>query len=311
MINKRIKLTAVCILVLLTFILCGCNAEVIHNADSITWNRNNLFDISTVPEYSGAPYVELNGNVPYFKKEEFNTDKSFEEYSQLDYLSRCGSACGNISLDIMPQDKRESIGSVKPSGWHTVRYDDIVEGKYLYNRCHLIAYMLAGENANEKNLITGTRYLNTEGMLPFEKAVEKYIEKTGNHVLYRVTPVFKSDNLVASGVVMEALSVEDDGAGVQFNIYAYNVQPGIIIDYGTGESRRDIDKERLTLDNESKIKSSQDYVGAYVINTNTHKFHYPTCGSVADINEKNMRILQNSRDEIMQMGFSPCKRCNP
>lgn len=192
------------------------------------------FASETIPEYSGNPYVELNGNLPYFTDEELSTT-AFELYSELDSLGRCGAGYANICKEIMPTEERGSIGMVKPTGWHTVKYDCITD-RYLYNRCHLIGYQLAGENANEKNLITGTRYLNVDGMLPFENEVADYVNDTDNHVLYRVTPVFSGDNLLASGVIIEAKSVEDNGVGVQFNVYCYNVQPGISIDYTTGES---------------------------------------------------------------------------
>lgn len=187
-----------------------------------------------IPEYFGEPYVVLQDNWPDFDAGDLTTE-AFETYSELDELGRCGAACANICLDIMPAEPRGEIGQVKPSGWHTVKYD-CVDGKYLYNRCHLIGYQLAGENANRQNLITGTRYLNVMGMLPFENMVDDYVEETENHVLYRVTPVFEGDNLLASGVQMEAFSVEDDGEGVCFNVYVYNVQPGVGIDYATGES---------------------------------------------------------------------------
>lgn len=187
-----------------------------------------------VPDYSGQPYVVLEGNWPGFDAGEL-TLEPFERYSELDYLGRCGPAYANVCLEIMPTEPRGDIGQVRPSGWQTVKYDS-VDGKYLYNRCHLIGYQLAGENANPQNLITGTRYMNVEGMLPFENMVDDYVENTGNHVLYRVTPVFEGSNLVASGVQMEAFSVEDEGEGVCFNVYVYNVQPGIGIDYATGES---------------------------------------------------------------------------
>lgn len=192
------------------------------------------FASETIPEYSGNPYVELNGNLPYFTDEELSTT-AFELYSELDSLGRCGAGYANICKEIMPTEERGSIGMVKPTGWHTVKYDCITD-RYLYNRCHLIGYQLAGENANEKNLITGTRYLNVDGMLPFENEVADYVNDTDNHVLYRVTPVFSGDNLLASGVIIEAKSVEDNGAGVQFNVYCYNVQPGISIDYIEGQS---------------------------------------------------------------------------
>lgn len=193
--------------------------------------------IEEIPEFSGTAYVAVNGNEPFFLPEEI-TDKSYEYYSELDELGRCGVTMACIGVDIMPTEDRGEIGSVKPSGWQSVKYD-IVEGKYLYNRCHLIGFQLAGENANKRNLITGTRYLNIEGMLPFENLVADYVKETGNHVMYRVMPLFEGDNLVAHGVLMEGWSVEDQGEGVCFCVYAYNSQPGILIDYATGESREE------------------------------------------------------------------------
>ena len=189
-----------------------------------------------VPAYSGTSYIEIHDNKPFFT-EEVMTTNSFEKYAPLDLLGRCGTAFANIGKDIMPTEERGPIGMVKPSGWHTVKYPEIIEDLYLYNRCHLIGYQLSGENANEKNLITGTRYMNVEGMLPFENQVAQYVKDTGNHVLYRVTPRFTGNNLVADGVLMEAYSVEDSGEGLQFCVFVYNVQPGIEIDYATGKSK--------------------------------------------------------------------------
>ncbi len=201
-------------------------------------NQNDIFDLSTIPEYLEKPYVEINNNIPYFTEEDYTTDP-FEKYSKLDILGRNGVAVANICKEIMPKEgeEREEIGGIKPTGWVQKRYDDLIKDKYLYNRCHLIGWQLAGENANKNNLITGTRYLNTEGMLPFENKVAEYLnENENNHVLYRVTPIFEDNNLLASGVEMEAWSVEDSGKGVHFNVYCYNVQPGIVINYATGES---------------------------------------------------------------------------
>ena len=191
--------------------------------------------LADIPEYSGEPYVVLNDNWPDFDVEDLTTEP-FEIYSELDSLGRCGVAYAHVCLEIMPTEERGNIGQVKPSGWQTVKYD-FVDGKYLYNRCHLIGYQLAGENAHERNLITGTRYMNVAGMLPFENMVDSYVEETGNHVLYRVTPIFEGNNLVASGVQMEGFSVEDEGEGICFNVFVYNVQPGVVIDYATGNSR--------------------------------------------------------------------------
>ena len=193
------------------------------------------YNIGQIPEYSGKAYVTIKNNKPNFKEED-KTTKSFEKYSNLDSLNRCGVAYANVSKETMPTEERGRIGMIKPSGWHTVKYNN-VDGKYLYNRCHLIGYQLTGENANEKNLITCTRYMNTVGMLEFENKVANYVKETNNHVLYRVTPIFEGNNLLASGTQMEAYSVEDQGNGISFNVYVYNIQEGITIDYKTGESQ--------------------------------------------------------------------------
>ena len=210
-----------------------------YNTGNVIQKENTVFDLSNIPEYSSSPYTEINNNIPYFKEEDY-TMSSFEKYSELDELGRSGVAFANVCKETIPKEgeERGDIGSVRDlSGWVQKRYDNLIKDKYLYNRCHLIGWQLSAENANKKNLITGTRYLNTEGMLPFENKVAEYIDKNeSNHVLYRVTPVFKGNNLLASGVEMEAWSVEDKGQGICFNVYCYNVQPGIVIDYATGES---------------------------------------------------------------------------
>lgn len=257
-------------------------------------------DTAGIPPYTFSPYVEINGNVPYFTDSDM-TLTVFENYSGLDSLGRCGTAYANICRELMPTEERGQIGMVKPSGWQTVKYD-IVDGKYLYNRCHLIGFQLAGENANEKNLITGTRYMNTEGMLPFENMVDDYVEKTNNHVLYRVTPMYTGSNLVADGVLMEAKSVEDNG-GLQFNVYCYNVQPGITINYTDGSSSLSGTPVTLTVDD----SKSSEYIG----NKNTKKFHYSSCKSVSAMNESNKVYLDKSRDEIIDMGYTPCGNCKP
>jgi len=214
-----------------------------------------------VPEYSGKPFYELNGNVPLFSENEKASTDSFENYSNLDILGRAGVAFANLSPELMPEEERGPIGQIRPSGWHTVKYNDLIDGNFLYNRCHLIAYSLAGENANEKNLITGTRYLNVEGMQPFEEEVLGYISNTGNHVLYRVTPIYAGSNPLASGVEMEAWSVEDQGKGVSFHVYCYNVQPGIIIDYTTGESKREDGKSADPEESTEKNSESNNRSG--------------------------------------------------
>lgn len=213
--------------------------EISSSTDTSQQEDNPVFSLSDVAAYTGSPYVSVHDNQPYFLTSDFDVSQYsttvFETYSELDDLGRCGVAFANICQDIMPTEQRGEIGSVKPTGWHSVKYDN-VDGKYLYNRCHLIGFQLAGENANPKNLITGTRYLNVIGMLPFENLVDDYVDETNNHVLYRVTPIFEGDNLVASGVLMEGYSVEDNGDGVCFCVYCYNVQPGISIEYATGDS---------------------------------------------------------------------------
>lgn len=230
--KKRSKLF---VFILLLGVLFYFKDDIYNYTYSIINTSNESYDIENLPKYDGNSYVIVNDNIPYFKEEEYTTT-SFEKYSELDLLGRCGVASANISKDLMPTEKRGSIGMIKPSGWHTIKYDHI-DGKYLYNRCHLIGYQLTGENANEKNLITCTRSMNTKGMLQFENMVTKYIKDTGNHVLYRITPVFEGNNLVATGVEMEAYSVEDNGKGIKFNVFVYNIEDGIIIDYKTGDSK--------------------------------------------------------------------------
>lgn len=297
-------------------------------------------ELADIPEYAGSAYCEINGNVPAFGDDELVTD-AFENYSDLDSLGRCGVAYANICKEIMPTEERGAIGMVKPSGWHTVKYNDRIDGNFLYNRCHLIGYQLAGENANEKNLITGTRYLNVTGMLPFENEVADYVESTGNHVLYRVTPVYDGDNLVASGVQMEAESVEDKGDGVSFNVYVYNVQPGVLIDYATGDSEVDpgyvvpgentsseisgedgdqaaeagtSEKTQNTeskADDTSEAQTEAANEDTYIVNTNTGKFHKPSCRSVKQMKESNKSERTTTRDELISEGYEPCKNCNP
>lgn len=216
----------------------GVEVEVIKGNPAVEAGGFSNDWYETIPEYAGEPNFVVNNGIPFFTEEERATTDVFEEYSELDELGRCGTAFANICLELMPDEERGNIGNVKPSGWHTVKYD-VIADRYLYNRCHLIGYQLAGENANERNLITGTRYLNVEGMLPWENLVAEYVKETENHVLYRVTPYFEGENLVAFGVLIEAWSVEDCGEGLCFNVYCYNVQPGVIIDYSTGESLQD------------------------------------------------------------------------
>ena len=272
-----------------------------------------VFDLASVPAYSGQPYAIVNDNKPYFTDADL-TAVSFETYSDLDSLGRCGVAYASVGKDLMPTEERGSIGQVKPSGWHTIKYDN-VDGKYLYNRCHLIGYQLTAENANEKNLITGTRYLNVQGMLPFENMAADYVKETGNHVLYRVTPVFEGSNLVASGVLMEAESVEDKGEGILYCVYVYNVQPGININYATGDSsasgtNKTAETEQAT-QAVTQAASQQTNTESYILNTNTKNFHRPSCSSVKQMKESNKKSSSESRDALIAAGYDPCKKCNP
>lgn len=281
-------------------------------------SRSEL-SIEDIPPYNGTPYVVINNNILVFSESDRNNTQAFEFYSDLDELGRCGQAYANICPEIQPTEERGAIGQVRPSGWHTVKYNGVVDGNYLYNRCHLIGYQPAGENANELNLITGTRYLNMIGMLKFENTVSAYVEETNNHVLYRVTPIFEGDNLVAEGVEMEAWSVEDRGAGVCFNIFCYNVQPGIEIDYATGDSwlsNEDSQKEDIKTDyaTEENLQSNnnndtQQEIKEYILNTNTKKIHLPTCSSVNSMSEKNKQIVNGTIDDIKEQGYTPCSRC--
>lgn len=255
-------------------------------------------DLSSIPSYTGAPFTVINNNVPFFDVTEFFAN-SFEYYSPLDYLSRCSTAIAVIGSDIMPTEPRGDIGSVKPTGWHSVKYD-VIESGYLYNRCHLIGFQLAGENANKQNLITGTSYMNVEGMLPFENMIADYVKETDNHVIYRVTPVFYAEELVARGVLMEAYSIEDGGEGILFNVFCYNVQPGIIINYPDGQSGTD--------GNFTPEDESNDY---YILNTNTKKFHEADCGNGQKTKEENKEISYLDRDSLIEMGYSPCGNCKP
>lgn len=261
--------------------------------------------LEDIPAYTGSPYIALNGNQPEFEEGDLSSE-SFETYSPLDSLGRCGPAYACIGQDLMPTEDRESISGVHPTGWVQAEYDT-VDGGSLYNRCHLIGFQLTGENANEENLITGTRYMNVEGMLPFENLVADYVKETGNHVLYRSTPVFEGDNLVASGVVMEALSVEDDGEGVCFHVYVYNVQPGIEIDYATGKSW----ESRQTPEAGESSEPASGEEREYVLNTSSHKFHLPDCPAVDTMSEKNKEEYFGTREDLIAQGYESCGSCNP
>ena len=271
------------------------------------------FDLSNVPTYAGSPYIVLNGNIPSFTEEDLSY-LAFERYGALDSLGRCGEAFACLGIELMPTAPRGSIGQIKPSGWQTVRYDDLIADKYLYNRCHLIGFQLTAEDANECNLITGTRYMNVAGMEPFESALAAYIKKTGNHVLYRVTPVFSGSDLVATGVHVEALSEEDAGEGIQCNLFFYNVQPGIEIDYLTGDSRRAVQSgesvEEPVVTREPG-QQAQEYVYVVNINPSSHKIHLPWCGSVQRMNESNKWYCDWSLQQLLDAGYSRCHNCNP
>lgn len=289
----RKRFISLALLVIFCFSVSACSFK----DESVVSSKS--ISVSDIPEYSNSAYIKIDNNIPSFKDSEMTT-KSFEKYSELDNLGRCSVAYACVGKDIMPAEKRGTIGSVKPSGWHTVKYD-CIDGKYLYNRCHLIGYQLTGENANIKNLITGTRYLNVEGMLPFENMVADYVKETDNHVLYRVTPIFERDNLLVSGVQMEAKSVEDNGDGISFNVYCYNVQPDIVIDYKTGESWK--------VGNEKSI--SETDTTTYILNTNTKKFHLNSCSSAKNLPDKNREEYSGNRNDLISEGYEPCKKCNP
>ena len=325
--NKRIIVVSICVIAFLALLCRSDNsiAPIITEQSSTTTcaevdnlstteqtqpttstSSNLPFDLSDILSYSGSPYCEVNNNQPFFQADELTTE-SFKQFSDLDSLGRCGVAYACIGADSLPIEERGAIGMIKPSGWHTVRYDDIIEDKYLYNRCHLIAFELSGENANPQNLITGTRYMNIKGMLPIENRVHSYVENTNQHVMYRVTPVFEGDNLVATGVLMEGYSVEDNGEGVCFNVFCYNVQPHIKINYADGTSEiaflPELEKTTEVANDDSAI--------TYVLNTNTKKFHYPYCDSVNEMKEKNKQVFTGTREEANEMGYSPCGRCKP
>ena len=287
--------------------------------------------LDQIPEYDGQPYSTVNNNEPMFTSDELKRN-TFEEYSELDSLGRCGTAFALVGVETMPTSEREDIGSVTPSRWRICRYDDLIEDRYLYNRCHIIGFQLTGENANPLNLFTGTRYLNVSGMLPFENEVASYVRTTRNHVLYRVTPVFVGNELVARGVHMEAESVEDNGKGISFNVFVHNIQPGVEIDYATGGSWRGDDADEVAAELAAQLSAEQAAYTSetepdttpettvktvdmsefdYVVNTGSMRFHLPSCESVAEMAEKNREGFNGTRDELLEQGYEPCNRCNP
>ena len=271
--------------------------------------------LTEVPEYEGFDYAVINDNQPDFYIWQI-TDVSYVRFSAFDWLGRTGTGMACLGPETLPTEPRGVIGDVRPSGWQTVRYDDLIEDRYLYNRAHVIGYLLCGDNATPENLFTGTRYLNAGTMLRFETLVENYIETTGNHVIYRCSPMYEGDNLVATGVQIEAYSVEDRGV-LSFNVFVFNIQPGIIIDYATGDSRLEeetAEKERsMPSPTEEPDVSEEDEEAevTYILNKNTKKFHYPDCPSVNTIKEKNKVVFYGTREEAIKMGYSPCGRCNP
>ncbi len=292
--KKEIKLLSILLSSLVAALLfcSACTAETTGAVNSDSAFTSPAISLSDIPSYSGDLWAVINENIPFFADDEKTTDV-FEEYSELDSLGRCGTAYANICPELMPTEPRGDISDIHPTGWHSSFYD-FVDEESLYNRCHLIAHELAGEDANERNLITGTRTFNKDGMQPYENMVADYVHETGNHVLYRVTPMFEGDNLVADGVLMEAYSVEDDGEGICYCVFCYNVEPGVGIDYATGDNWLDV---------------GDDYT--YILNTNNMKFHLSTCPGAGDIAEKNRQEYTGSRDDLLTMGYSPCKTCNP
>jgi DNA-entry nuclease len=327
--NKCVKKITTLLLVLTTiFVVTGCsvssgnetpNLEYLNTTESITNSQttNNIsvlnknFSLSDIPKFSGTPYYVVNDNTPYFTENEKTNINAFEEYQALDNLGRCQITYANICKELMPTTERESISTVYPSGWklngksNNNEYDtQLVDGGRIYNRCHLIGFQLAGENANEKNLITGTRYMNVMGMLPFENMIADYVKETNNHVLLRVTPIYKDNDLVARGVLMEAWSVEDKGDGICFNVYCYNVQPGIEINYATGENYL----FNSPIMQETKPSNSST---SYILNTNSKKFHLPNCSSAEKISNKNKQEYIGKKEDLLSQNYLPCGVCKP
>lgn len=307
------------VLVFASVLMNGCSSEELLKDTAQEKVQDKAQDTvedfaQGLPDYTGNPYVEVHDNQPSFTEQDMEQG-SFERYSDLDEKGRCGVAFACVGQDLMPREKRGNISHIKPSGWQKARYD-FVEGKNLYNRCHLIAHQLTGEDANEKNLITGTRYFNVEGMLPFENQVADYVKETNHHVLYRVTPYYEGNNLVASGVQIEGYSLEDKGAGICFNVYVFNVQPGVVIDYATGESAKeeqqpDAEQDDSQQDGQSGTGADQADTQEYVLNTNTKKFHSPGCRYVKTIKPENSQTVNAARDELIGQGYDACKVCMP
>lgn len=295
------------LLLLLSLFLAACSTSTGSPLDQMAADSN--YTLQSVPAFSEDPFVVLNDNEPDFDESDYTT-KAFEQYSDLDSLGRCGVTYANVCKETMPTERRGDISSVHPSGWVQAQYD-FVDGKSLYNRCHLIGYQLTAENDNEKNLITGTRYMNTEGMLPFENMVADYVKETDNHVLYRVTPIYDGSNLVASGVEMEAYSVEDEGEGICYHVYCYNNQPGVEIDYATGESWESGDTAAQSKQSDTASSKNNSKKTQYVLNTSGKKFHLPSCASVKQMKAKNRQKYTGDRADLIAQGYEPCGNCKP
>ena len=311
--NKKLISIILCLLV--TFSAVGCSSEekvekpITETPAEAPVETSDESTLENIPEYNNKPYVELNGNTPEFKE---TFEIGYESYADLDSLGRCGVTEACVGIETMPTEERGSIGMVKPTGWHTVKYD-IVDGKYLYNRCHLIGYQLTGENANEQNLITGTRYMNVEGMLPFENWVAEYVEETGNHVMYRATPIYDDDNLIASGVHLEAQSIEDNG--LKFNVFVYNVQPDIEIDYKTGESAlkgQEIATEEPTEEENSDSEEEKavpgENQGEIRGNSESKIYHCPGQASYENMADSDNLVVFETEQEAQDAGYRKAKR---
>lgn len=329
MIKFKRLLSLVVLIFVLALCITGCEfdsvAPSINNTNNptatnpttptndIVLDQNNATIVTDVEllakNYNGKPYVVVNGNMPYFNDKEKSVTSAFELYSELDSLGRVGVAYANIGKELMPSEDRESLSSVTPTGWHNKKYD-FVDANWVYNRAHIIGFQLAGEQANKLNLMTGTRYFNVKGMLPFENMVADYVRETNNHVLYRVTPIFIGDNLLAEGVLIEAWSVEDNGDGVCFNVFCYNVEPGVAFNYATGENWAATDKP--SYDNSNNTSSNENHKqNIYVLNINSKKFHLEGCSSANKISEQNKEIYHGTREDLIDDGYTPCGSCHP
>ena len=297
--NKKIHTPTILFVVLVAVSLfIGIVPGAEDKINSIIRGEKAVISLEKVPDFSGKPFVEINGNIPVFDNVN-EVSESFETYGERDVLGRCTAAFALIGRETMPDEERESIAEIIPTGFKNREYD-FIEGGYVYNRCHLIGFQLTGENANTRNLITGTRYMNVEGMLPFENMIADYVKETQNHVLYRVTPIFDGNDLVARGVQLEAKSIEDKGKGICFNVYVYNNQPGIIINYSNGKSAR-----------AGEELPDNDLETEYILNTNSKKFHTTDCSGAKNISPKNKTRFKGDRDELISQGYSPCGTCDP